>query len=155
MANDIAKVMGTPGYNKFSVISHDRGEQCGYRLALDFPHRLEKLVVLEIVPTHTKLSWLDARGAYGGFHWYFMGQEPGFPEKLIGANPEFYFTFCAINGPARKIISLRKHANKTLLISKTLKLFVQLAMNIVIMLGQISNMIKLTRSQNIKLRAPP
>ena len=134
MANDMVKVMETIGYTKVSVIGHDRGERSGYLLALDFPDRLEKLVVLDIVPTHTNLRCLDARGACGGFHWYLMGQEPGFPEKLIGANPEFYFTFCAINGPARKIISLRKHANKTLLISKTLKLFVQLAMNIVCLL---------------------
>jgi len=93
MVNDMLKVVETPSYNKFSVIGYDRGERCGYRLALDFPDRLEKLVVLDIVPTHTTLSCLDAKGACGGFHWYFMGQEPSFPEKLIGANPEFYSTF--------------------------------------------------------------
>lgn len=93
MAYDMVEVMEILGYKKFSVIGHDRGGRCGYRLALDFPDRLEKLVVLDIVPTYEQLNRLDARGAYGGFHWYFMGQEPGFPEKLIGADPEFYFTF--------------------------------------------------------------
>ena len=92
-ADDMVKIIETLGYNKFSEIGHDRGGRCGYRLDLDFPDRLKKLVVLDIVPTYTTFSRLDARGAYVGFHWYFMGQEPGFPEKLIGANPEFYFTF--------------------------------------------------------------
>jgi pimeloyl-ACP methyl ester carboxylesterase len=33
------------------VIGHDRGARVGYRLALDHPDRLERLVLLDIVPT--------------------------------------------------------------------------------------------------------
>lgn len=93
MAKDMAEVMTALGHERFMVAGHDRGGRCAYRLALDFPDRVQKLAVLDIVPTYEQLERLNATGAYGGFHWYFMGQAPGFPEKLIGADPEFYFRY--------------------------------------------------------------
>ena len=35
------------------------------RLSLDFPDRLKKLVVLDIMPTYNQIIRLDANGAYG------------------------------------------------------------------------------------------
>jgi haloacetate dehalogenase len=93
MAKDMVAVMAELGFERFRVAGHDRGGRCAYRIALDYPDRVEKLAVLDIVPTYEQLERLTATGAYGGFHWYFMGQEPGFPEKLIGADPGFYLRY--------------------------------------------------------------
>jgi len=29
----------------------------------------------------------------GGYHWYFLAQPRGFPERLIGADPEFFLRY--------------------------------------------------------------
>ncbi len=93
MALDMVELMTELGYQSFKVAGHDRGGRCAYRLALDHSDRIEKIVILDVIPTFEQLERLTAEGAYGGFHWYFMGQEPGFPEKMIGADPEFYLRY--------------------------------------------------------------
>ena len=51
MANDMVSVMGQLGFPRFSIAGHDRGGRVAYRLALDHPQRVERLAVLDIVPT--------------------------------------------------------------------------------------------------------
>src|SRR5215216_3416891 len=51
MARDQVAVMQAFGFEKFMLVGHDRGARCAYRLALDHPERVEKLAVLDIVPT--------------------------------------------------------------------------------------------------------
>ena len=93
MAQDQVEVMQSLGFDRFLLAGHDRGGRVSYRLALDHPDRVERLALLDIVPTWEQLEQVDATAAFGSFHWYFMGQAPGFPEKLIGADPEFYLRF--------------------------------------------------------------
>src|SRR5438270_135531 len=51
MARDMVEVMERLGYRRFGVGSHDRGARVAHRLAIDFPDSVEKLAVLDIVPT--------------------------------------------------------------------------------------------------------
>jgi haloacetate dehalogenase len=51
MARDQAFVMRSLGFESFAVVGHDRGGRVGHRLALDYPERVTKLAVLDIVPT--------------------------------------------------------------------------------------------------------
>jgi haloacetate dehalogenase len=51
MAKDMAEVMAHFDHARFLVGSHDRGARVAHRLALDYPERVEKLAVLDIVPT--------------------------------------------------------------------------------------------------------
>src|SRR5262249_35562961 len=51
MANDMVSVMGKLGLPRFSVAGHDRGGRVAYRLALDHPDRVERLALLDILPT--------------------------------------------------------------------------------------------------------
>jgi len=51
MAKDMVSVMGKLGFPRFSVAGHDRGGRVAYRLALDHPDRVERLAVLDILPT--------------------------------------------------------------------------------------------------------
>src|SRR5262245_54356945 len=50
MASDMALVMAKLGFQRFSVVGHDRGGRVAYRLALDHPERIERLAVLDILP---------------------------------------------------------------------------------------------------------
>ena len=51
MAGDQASVMDALGFDSFAVVGHDRGARVAHRLTLDFPERVRKLAVLDIVPT--------------------------------------------------------------------------------------------------------
>ena len=62
-----------------------------YRLALDHPERVEKLAVLDIIPTGEAFRRTDFRFAMGYWHWFFLAQPFDLPERLIGADPEGYF----------------------------------------------------------------
>ncbi|WP_185959994.1 alpha/beta fold hydrolase [Planococcus soli] len=92
MARDQIEVMKQLGFSRFTVIGHDRGARCAYRLALDFPAAVEKLVVMDIIPTGETFRRADQDFAMGYWHWFFLAQPFDFPERVIGANPDnFYF----------------------------------------------------------------
>lgn len=92
MARDQVAVMKQLGFSRFSVIGHDRGARCAYRLALDFPDAVEKLVVMDIIPTGEAFRRADKEFAIGYWHWFFLAQPFDFPERIIEANPHnFYF----------------------------------------------------------------
>src|SRR5690606_16589473 len=51
MADDIVKVMAGLGHRLFSVLGHDRGARVAYRLALDHPECIDRIGIIEVVPT--------------------------------------------------------------------------------------------------------
>ncbi|MEB3100068.1 alpha/beta fold hydrolase [Ferviditalea candida] len=87
MALDIKLLMETLGYRQFSVVGHDRGGRVGHRLALDHPDSVDKLCVLDIVPTHTVFQQTTKELAAAYWHWFFF-LVPDLPELMIGAKPE-------------------------------------------------------------------
>jgi len=92
MAADQVEVMARLGFERFAVAGHDRGARVAYRMALDHPGRVSRLVLLDIVPTHTVFSAVDRHVATATFHWFFLIQPYPLPERLIGADPEFFLT---------------------------------------------------------------
>ncbi len=88
MARDMAAVMAQLGHRRFTVAGHDRGGRVAYRLALDHPERVERLAVLDIVPTGEAWERADARFALGYWPWSLLAQPAPFPERLIGGAPE-------------------------------------------------------------------
>jgi haloacetate dehalogenase len=60
-------------------------------MALDAPERVERLAVLDIVPTVEMWDAMDARLAMENWHWLFLAQPAPFPEELIGADPDRYY----------------------------------------------------------------
>ena len=63
-----------------------------YRLALDEPERVDRLAVLDIVPTGDVFRRADMEFGLAYWHWFFLAQPDGLPERLIGADPDaFYF----------------------------------------------------------------
>ena len=90
MAADVVAAMAELGHPSFSLVGHDRGARVGYRLALDHPNRLQRLAVLDIVPT--SLFWEQIRaGSFAAPHWtYLAGPSPA-TEDEIARDPAGYF----------------------------------------------------------------
>lgn len=91
MARDMVELMEDLGHRRFLVGGHDRGARVAHRLALDFPDRVERLAVLDIVPTLEHFERTDMGFALGYYHWFWFAQPHPFPEELIGAAPEVWF----------------------------------------------------------------
>jgi haloacetate dehalogenase len=88
MARDMVAVMEQLGFPRFSVAGHDRGGRVAYRLALDHPDRVDRLAVLDILPTATAWERADARLALAYWPWSLLAQPEPLPERLIGAAPD-------------------------------------------------------------------
>jgi haloacetate dehalogenase len=89
-ADDMVEVMAALGFGRFMLAGHDRGGRVGHRLALDYPERLDRLAVLDIVPTRTVFRATNQASATGYYHWFFLSQPYDLPERLIGADPVYY-----------------------------------------------------------------
>jgi haloacetate dehalogenase len=100
MAADMAAVMTALGHQRFLVGSHDRGARVAHRLALDFPDRVERLAVLDIVPTIEHFERADMDFALSYYHWFWFAQPHPFPENLINAAPETWFMADTTRGAA-------------------------------------------------------
>jgi haloacetate dehalogenase len=90
MAHDQLTVMRKLGFKEFAVAGHDRGGRVAHRLALDHPQAVTHLAVLDIVPTRHVFRHADAHFGLGYWHWFFLAAGNGIPERLIGADPEFW-----------------------------------------------------------------
>lgn len=90
MARDIVALMDHHGLEKAHVLGHDRGARVAYRLALDHPGRVDRLGVIEILPTADYWRAMDAGLAMAIWHWPFLAQPAPLPETLIGARPGWF-----------------------------------------------------------------
>lgn len=91
MAAEMAELMSRLGHERFRVGSHDRGARVAHRLALDHPDRVEKLAVLDILPTLEHFERTDMAFAMAYYHWLWFAQPHPFPEELINVAPETWF----------------------------------------------------------------
>ena len=91
MARDMVQLMDHFGFGEFQVASHDRGARVAHRLALDYPARVTRLAVLDIVPTIEHFERTDMSFALGYYHWFWFAQPHPFPETLINAAPDAWF----------------------------------------------------------------
>ncbi|HEX2576495.1 MAG TPA: alpha/beta hydrolase [Aquihabitans sp.] len=91
LARDQVEAMAALGHQRFSVAGHDRGGRVAYRMALDHPHVVERLAVLDIVPTGEVWARADRRFARGYWHWAFLALPAPLPERLIGGDPQAFF----------------------------------------------------------------
>ena len=90
LAQDQVETMAALGFERFAVAGHDRGARVAHRLARDHAERVERLALLDIVPTLYRFETIDQKAATSSWHWFFLIQPGGLPERLIGSEAEFF-----------------------------------------------------------------
>jgi haloacetate dehalogenase len=90
MAALMIEVMEALGFVRFHLAGHDRGGRVAYRLALDHPGRVDRLAVLDILPTYDYWQRLNRQYGLTIYHWLFLAQPEPLPERLIAGSPTFY-----------------------------------------------------------------
>src|SRR5262244_3882643 len=95
MAQDQLEVKTHLGFEKFALVGHDRGGRVAYRLALDHPEALTKLVILDIVPTYLLYQHITQEFATIFYHWFLLVQPSPFPEIMVQNSAE-YFLKCTL-----------------------------------------------------------
>jgi len=105
MANAMVELMESLGHVRFCIAGLDRGGRVAYRLTLDHPGRVEKIAVLDIVPTWAMWHRIDARLAMRIWHWSFLGPPAPFPETLIGKDPRYFMDWRFARGTKVKDLS--------------------------------------------------
>ncbi|WP_433241731.1 alpha/beta fold hydrolase [Streptosporangium sp. CA-135522] len=91
-ACDMSRLVKALGFATATVIGHDRGARVAHRWSLDRPEEVERLVLLDILPTREVMNGFDKDSAAAMWHWFFHLQ-PDLPELLIGGNVEPYLRF--------------------------------------------------------------
>ena len=75
------------------VAGHDRGARVAFRMCLDHPERVERMVSLDIVPTHHLLTNLSVGWGAESYHWFFLAQKAPYPETLICRDLDYYIKY--------------------------------------------------------------
>jgi haloacetate dehalogenase len=70
------------------VAGHDRGARVAYRMALDHSNRIDRLALLDIIPTSEAFRRADVRFALAFWPWPLLAQPEPLPERLIMGDPE-------------------------------------------------------------------
>jgi haloacetate dehalogenase len=94
MARDQVAVMDALGFETFALVGHDRGGRVAHRLTTDNSERVSRLVILDIVPTLDVFRATNQAIATSTYHWFFLIQPDGLPERMIGADPGYYLREC-------------------------------------------------------------
>ncbi|HVD13352.1 MAG TPA: alpha/beta hydrolase [Actinomycetota bacterium] len=89
MAADVRALARELGHDRVALVGHDRGARVAHRYALDHPGEVERLAVLDIIPTRAMFARIDEQLARGFWHWLFHLQ-PDLPELLVGGNIDAY-----------------------------------------------------------------
>ena len=104
MALDVKELMAALGHERFMVAGHDRGARVAYRLALDHPHAVARLIPIDILPTVEVWDALRWKNAIGSYHWSFLAQPAPMPETLIAADPAYYVSHTIASWTADKTL---------------------------------------------------
>lgn len=85
-ANACVEVMAHLGHRTFAVVGHDRGSYVAFRMAMDRPDVVSRLVIIDGVPILEALERADEKFARLWWHWFFFAV-PEKPERAILADP--------------------------------------------------------------------
>jgi len=93
MAQELVELMRVLGFDRFALVGHDRGARVAYRIALDQPQAVDRIAVLNVIPTVDQFERMAAGPSLGYWPWFLLAQPAPFPEQLIEAMPEPFLRF--------------------------------------------------------------
>lgn len=99
MADDQVQVMRSLGFERFYVAGHDRGARTAHRMALDHPGVVDRVALVDILPNHHIWNNVSREWAQSSWHWVFMTQPEGFPERMMGSVPAEWFMTKKLSKP--------------------------------------------------------
>lgn len=92
MATDIHELMLHLGIAKAHIVGHDRGARVATRFVKDFPDAVDRLVVMDNIPT--LVIYESMNSAIARPHWFFIfNNVPDLPEALISGREEVWLRF--------------------------------------------------------------
>src|SRR5438477_1559223 len=90
MAQDQIEVMASLGFERFMAAGHDRGGRVLHRMCLDHPDKVVRAAILDIIPQHHLLNNVTRQWGTFSWHWFFNIQPEPLPEKMMGADPDWF-----------------------------------------------------------------
>ncbi|WP_299256931.1 alpha/beta hydrolase [uncultured Kushneria sp.] len=103
-ARDCIELMHHLGFDRFTIVGHDRGSYTAFRTAMDYPDAIERAAILDGVPILEALERCDDRFATEWWHWFFFAQ-PEKPERAILADPDAWY------GGSEKAMGVESYAD--------------------------------------------
>ena len=89
MARDLRELLRALGIEKIALVGHDRGARVATRFAKDYPEMVDRLVVMDNVPTRIVAREFNAQVAKS--YWFFIfNQVPDLPEALISGREDLW-----------------------------------------------------------------
>src|SRR5271154_3850297 len=89
MAKDLWALMTTLGIEKIALVGHDRGARVATRFAKDHPEALDRLVVMDNVPT--RIVAREFNPIMARAYWFFFFHlVPDLPELLIAGRDDLW-----------------------------------------------------------------
>ena len=70
-----------------------------HRLTKDHQRRVLKLATMDIIPTHRMFQVVNQAMATATHHWFFLIQPYDYPERMIGANADYFIRHRFEHGP--------------------------------------------------------
>lgn len=89
-ASALVQVMEKLGHHNFFVAGHDRGSLVAFRMAMDHPNLVRKLITVDGLPVVEHLERADWQFARDWYHWFFFAQAEK-PERAILADPMAWY----------------------------------------------------------------
>ena len=92
MAGDVVALMRHLGHEQFAVVGHDRGSLVAFRLAMDHPERVTRLVIMDGLPVTEHMERLNEPFVRDWWHWWFLTQSDKPAERVINLDPDGWYS---------------------------------------------------------------
>lgn len=93
LAKDMVELMAALGFKRFAMVGHDIGASTGYAVAADFPDRVERLALGEMIIPGVSPSpeLLPDKRRLSDFLWHFnFNRTLGINEEMVRGREEVY-----------------------------------------------------------------